>query len=164
MKRCPFLASLAVAIVGIAACTEPRAAAVATPAPVLAARLELSDSAPRAGDSLLVRLRLNGAAASKIVSFTGGLSYDSTMLRFVSETALADGATRVSNPAAGLIRAAGVNANGFADGVLAEYRFVVVNPQGVHRLSLGIDELHDQSRADASKTVVVRRAAGVIVP
>ena len=165
MTRHSLLVGLAVAIASVAACTEPRAAAVASaPTPSLEARLELSDSAPHAGESLFVRLRLDGPTATKIVSFTGRLAYDSSTLRYISESAIADGGTRVSNPATGLIRAAGVSANGFAGGLLAEYRFVVVNPQGVKRLVLGIDELHDQSHVDASKSVIVRRGAGLSIP
>jgi hypothetical protein len=164
MKRHALLMGITIAIGGVAACTEPRAAAVTAPAPSLEASVEVSDSAPHAGESLLVRLRLNGPSAPKIVSFTGRLTYDSTTLRYVSESAIADGGTRVSNPTSGLIRAAGVSANGFAGGLLAEYRFVVVKPQGVSRLVLGIDELHDQTHVDASKNVIVRRGAGLSVP
>jgi hypothetical protein len=163
MKRHSLL-GIAIAVAGVAACTEPRAAAVSVPTPSLEARVEVSDSAPRAGESLFVRLRLNGPTAAKIVSFTGRLTYDSTSLRYISETAIADGGTRVSNPTAGLIRSAAVNANGFAAGLLAEYRFVVVRPQAVAQLLLGIDELHDQTHVDASKNVIVRRGAGLSIP
>jgi hypothetical protein len=149
----------------VMACTEPRGApVVSTPAPALEARLELSDSMPRAGESLFVRLRLTGPGAAKIVSFTGHVAFDSSALRYVSESAPVDGATRASNPAPGFIRAAAVRANGFVDGLLAEYRFVVVRPEGVGRLTFGIDELHDQSRVDASKSVVVRGRVGATIP
>jgi hypothetical protein len=163
MRERALLLCLAAAAMVVAACTEPRSAPIA-PSQTLEAKLELSDSAPHAGESLLVRIRLDGPNAAKIVSFTGRVSYDSTALRYVSESPLADGGTRVSNPASGLIRSAGVSANGFADGLLMEYRFVVVNPRGVSRLLLGIDELHDQSHVDASKNVVIRRGAGLSVP
>src|SRR5262249_8343359 len=142
---------LLVLAVVVAACTEPRSTPrpAATPAAALEAHLELSSSTPRAGDSLTVRVRLNGAASSRIASCTGRLTYDSTSLRYVADGPIADGATRVSNPTPGLIRSAAVNANGFADGLLVEYRFVVLNPAGIQRLTLGVDELHDLARADA---------------
>jgi hypothetical protein len=165
MKQHALLVGLAIAVVGVTACTEPRAAAKASaPAPALEARLELSDSAPHAGESLSVRLRLSGPNAAKIVSFTGRLTFDSASLRFVSESAISDGATRVSNPTAGLIRAASVSATGFSGGLLAEYHFIVSNPQGVNRFVLGIDELHDASHIDAAKTVVIRRGVGLSIP
>ena len=166
MRHFSPLVGFVAATIAISACTEPHAAgpATSTPSPALEARLELSDSAPRAGDTLAVRVRLHGSLATKIVSFTGRVAYDSTALRYVADVPSADGATRVTNPVPGLIRSAGVSAGGFGGGVLVEYRFVVVDPSGVGHLVLGIDEMHDASHVDASHTVVVARLPGSAVP
>ncbi|HTE43713.1 MAG TPA: hypothetical protein VK636_00605 [Gemmatimonadaceae bacterium] len=153
------------AIAGVGACTEPRTPQRATiAAPALEARLELSDSVPRAGSEITVRVLLSGDAAARIASFTERVSYDTTGLRYVADVALTDGATRVSNPTPGLIRSAGLRAEGFTGGVLAAYTFVVVNPAAVRRISLSVDELHELNHSDASKSVSVARAPVMRIP
>ncbi|MEP6494909.1 MAG: hypothetical protein ABJF01_19640 [bacterium] len=156
---------LVAAVMVVAACTEPRTPQRTTVAsPALEARLELSDSLPRAGSEITVRVLLRGDAAAKIASFTERLSYDTAGLRYVDEVALTDGATRVSNPAPGLIRSAGMHAGGFTNGVLAEYKFVVVDPAAVRRLSLVLDELHELNHTDASKSVHVAQNPAMRIP
>lgn len=159
------LRALSLVVVAAVACTEPRTPQrVSTPTPALEARLELSDSLPRAGSEITVRVRLRGDAADHIASFTQRLSYDSTGLRYVEDVAITDGATRVSNPTAGLIRSAGLRAEGFVGGVLVEYKFVVLDPSAVRRLHLTVDELHELSHADASKTVQIADKPAMRVP
>ena len=153
------------ALVAASACTEPRARqAAADPSPELEARLELSDASPRSGSELIVHVKLNGKTAGRVASFTERLSYDTTSLRYLGDAALEDGATRITNPTPGLIRSAGLRAAGFGDGSLIAYRFLVVDPSGVGRLRLTIDELHEQTHADAASAVRVRRDPAVRVP
>lgn len=156
------LAALALAAT---ACTEPRAAEQAvTPAPVLEARLELSDSLPRAGTELVVAVRLHGPNAASAGSFTGRVSYDTTGLRYIADVDLTDGATRVTNPTPGLLRSAGLRAAGFTDGTLVAYRFAVLAPSAVPRMRLTMDELHQVGRADALKSLNVVGAPVMRVP
>jgi len=146
-------------------CTEPRAAdPVLTPAPALEARLELSDSLPRAGAEFVAVVRLYGRNAASAASFTARIAYDSAGLRYVAEVPFTDGATRVTNPTPGLVRSAGLRAEGFTDGTLAAYRFVVIDPGAVSRMRLTLDELHETSRTDALKTLKVVAAPSMRVP
>lgn len=157
--------AMALVVVAAVACTEPRTPQrVSTPTPALEARLELSDSLPRTGSEITVRVRLRGDAADHIASFTERLRYDSTGMRYVEDVASTDGATRVTNPTAGLLRSAGLRADGFAGGVLVEYRFVVVDPSAVRRMRLTVDELHELSHADASKSVQIAGQLVMRVP
>jgi hypothetical protein len=153
------------AIIVAAACTEPRTPQrVSTPTPALEARLEISDSLPHVGSEITIGVHLHGAAADHIASFTERLSYDSTGLRYVGDVAISDGATRVSNPTPGLIRSAGMRADGFAGGVLVEYKFLVLNPSAVRRMQLSVDELHELSHADAAKSVRIAAEPTMRVP
>lgn len=139
------------------ACTEPRTPQPAvTPTPVLEARLELSDSLPRVGTEIVVGVRLRGESAARIASFTERVSYDTTALRYLADVALSDGATRISNPTPGLVRSAGVRPDGFGDGVLVQYRFLVLQPGAAARVHLSIDELHELGRTSALASVRVK--------
>jgi len=148
-----------------AACTEPRSDQMNTEAqPALAARMELSDSLPAVGSELVVSVRLRGVTAARVASFTERLSYDSTGLTYLSDVAIDDGATRVSNPSPGLIRSAGFALAGFGDSPLVAYRFRVVDPTAARRMRLTVDELHDANRANATTTVRVTERPVASVP
>jgi hypothetical protein len=156
-------AAMGLAILG--ACTEPRSPRRASEtSPELEARLELSDAHPSVGSEIIVRVRLDGERAKKIATFTGRLGYDTASLRFVAELPSADGATRVTNPASGLIRSAALSTDGFNDQTVVAYRFTVLDPSGVGRVRLTIDELHDQTMTDALASVQVRREPVVRAP
>lgn len=153
------------ALAGGVACTESRVApAVVAPTPTLEAVLELSDSAPVAGDRVIATFRLRGALAAKVASFTGRLTYDTTRLRYVDELAHADGATRVTNPAPGLVRVAALRANGLTDGVVAQYHFEVVDPRALMEMRVGVDEIHSIDRADLSRSVTGSPSVGAVRP
>ena len=153
-----FSATLSVAL--LAACTEPRAKPQVAAQPAsLEARLELSDTLPAAGSIIEARVRVVGVNAGRIASFVDRVAYDSLGLRYVEDAPLADGATRVTNPVPGLIRSAGVRADGFAGGVLAVYRFEVQRPAALASLRLTIDEMHQVDHADASPSLSVGHAA-----
>jgi hypothetical protein len=150
--------SLTVSVVAIASCTEPnrKPVASATASPVLEARLDLSDSTPRAQSEIDVRVQLRGEQSGKVASFTARLPYDTTALRFVGEATISDGATRIANPQPGLLRIAGIAPQGFKDGLLYVVRFSVVRPEALSSLRLLVDEMHSTGRADVSPALSSR--------
>ncbi len=113
---------------------------------------------PAAGSELTVWVNVRGKLAADVASFTTKLQNDTTGLRYVGEAAMADSATRITNPIPGLIRSAGIAPNGFGDGRLAGYRFTVVRPDAVRRMQLIVDEIHTNGRVTALTSLVVTRA------
>ena len=92
---------------------------------------------------------------------TGSVNGTSVRMAEDLADALDDGATRMSNPTAGLIRTAGASVRGFAAGMLSSFRFQVHDPAAIRSLRLSIDELHERTGVDASRAVMV--APGPIV-
>ena len=155
IARALLLASCAPAF--MMACTEPNHAAVAaTPAPVLEAMLDVSDSSARPPALVTVTLQLRGNARASVASFTARVAYDATALRFESDSVIADNATRVSNPQPGLVRVAGIAPQGFQDGTLYAARFTVLDARGVSTLRLIVDEMHNTARNDVAASLVPR--------
>jgi hypothetical protein len=156
--------ALVLAVLG-AACTEPRVAAhLPEPVSGIEARLQLSDSVLVRGSEVVVWVKLRGAGSERIASFTTSVAYDTTALRYQGELPLTDGATRVINPAAGRIRSAGMHAEGFVNGTLAAYRFIVLDPQAGRRVNLTVEEMHLLDRSDVSRTVHVLSGASAGEP
>ena len=120
-RRMPALIVFGAALA--AACTEPRRAEQAKPAPSVQpeARIELSDSLAASGTEVDVTVRVVGA---RLASMTARLAYDSSGMRFVREETIGDGATRVVNPQPGLVRFAAIAPNGFAEGRVYTLRFL----------------------------------------
>lgn len=141
-------ASLALAF----ACTEPQHVDRSKPSPVpaLDARLDVSDSLAAPGTEVLVTMRLVG---TPIASATARLLYDTTGVELLREEPIDDGAVRVMNPQPGVVRFAGVAANGFVDGRVYAWRFVVHRTAAIRTLRLAIDETHTVSRADAAASL-----------
>ena len=131
------------------ACTEPQHAdrSKPTPLPALDARIELSDSLAAPGSEVVVTVRIVGAP---LASATARLLYDSTGVELVREQPIDDGATRVMNPQPGAVRFAGVAANGFVEGRVYAWRFIVRRSASLRALRLVVDEAHTLSRADAT--------------
>jgi uncharacterized membrane protein len=88
-----------------------------------------------------------------IASATARLLYDTTGVELVREEPIDDGATRVMNAQPGVVRFAGVAANGFVDGRVYSWRFVVRRAAAMRTLRLVIDETHTVSRADAAASL-----------
>ncbi len=136
------------------ACTEPRRvdrAAAPSPTSPLDARLELSDSLATPGSTVVVAVRFAGPA---VASATARLSFDTTGLALQGEQQLNDGATRVMNAQPGVVRFAGVAANGFTDGRVYEFRFTVLRTAALRTMRLTVDEAHTVSRADAAASMI----------
>lgn len=147
--------AMMLAMVFAAACTEPMTTRVQTPPePALHARLELSDSLAAVGSEVRVALRIGGTSAATVGSFTARLAYDSTGLRYVDETAIADSATRAINPQPGLLRLAGIAPQGFGARRLYEVRFAVLRGGALASLRLTMDELHTTTHADVLPKLV----------
>ncbi len=142
---------LAVAV----ACTEPHKAVPleTAPVPALEARIELSDSAARPGAEVRATVRVVG---STVASVTARLAYDSAGLEFAREEAIEDGATRVTNPAPGLLRFAAIAPRGFPDGRLYTFRFTVRRTASLQSLRVLVDELHTATHADARAALLQR--------
>jgi hypothetical protein len=135
-----------------AACTEPQVAERSrpSPSPSLDVRLDLSDSLPASGSEVVVTARLVG---TPIASATARLLYDTAGVQFVREEPIDDAATRAMNPQPGVIRFAGVAANGFTNGRVYAWRFVVRNSASLLGLRLVVDEVHTVSHADAAASL-----------
>jgi hypothetical protein len=145
-------AACAVTLTLTFACTEPQHADRSKPSPVpaLDARIDVSDSLAAPGVEVLVSARLLGAP---IASATARLLYDTTGFELLHEEAIADGAIRVMNPQPGIVRFASVAANGFVDGRVYAWRFVVHRTAAIRTLRLVVDETHTVSRADAAPSL-----------
>ena len=152
--KTPFLAretrrsgacTIALVLIVVGACTEPNRGVQtrAEPAP-LSARLELSDSLAATGE-VLVTVRLLGKTTG---SMTARLTYDSTALAFLREEPLPDAATRIINPASGLVRFAAIAPQGFMQGRAYVMRFAVRRAGALQTLRLVVDEVHALSPAD----------------
>ena len=136
----------------ITACTDPQLAGGSrpSPSPALEARLDLSDSLPSAGKTVVVTARFVG---TPIASATARLVYDTAGVQLIGEEPIDDTATRIMNPQPGVIRFAGVAANGFVGGRVYAWRFVVRNSTSLFALRLVVDEVHTVSHADAAASL-----------
>ena len=128
------------------------------PAEGSVAYVQLSNASPAAGSTIIVAVRVNGAAnVTKIGSFTARLRFDANALEYAGEAAMSGG-MRMLKPAASEILAAGAAAGGFDDGVLFAAQFKVRDPAGLAALTLVDPELTGVSfGAQTSKRAIDRR-------
>ena len=122
MRRAAFWGTLACLGV-VSACREtgqaaPRAPEL-TPATLLSARLELS-TPPALPQHLTVRVR---TISGSLASFTGSITYDPRLLRFVGDVSDGGGTVVVNGEGQALVRVAGFQAGGFPDGQLVALTF-----------------------------------------
>ena len=131
-----------------AACTEPVIHDVA-PAPVRPAlELLFSQGDASAVGETRVTVHLRDAGTARVSSYTVRVSYDTTRLAFLGESAGDDGAMRASNAANGQVRLAGALADGFAKGELTTLRFVVRSGDPRTAVRVSADELHSVAHAN----------------
>jgi hypothetical protein len=145
LARCSLLAAFA-----FAACTEPRQAERTVPAPTVGPTLRISDSLAPAGQLVRVSIAVTG---NSIASATARIQYDSTGVQFVDDAAVADLATRISNPTPGLVRIAAIAPQGFTSGEIYAAHFMVHRTDALRSIRLVIDELH----SNAESAAMVRR-------
>jgi hypothetical protein len=131
--------------------------------PQAVAFITLSDSAPRAGDTVRVAVRLRAEIEiGSIGSFAATLRYDRSALAMVDEGTMQDAALRAINGTeAGVIRAAGAAAEGFADAPLFVVRLRVTRPQALRSMQLEFSELNAVGRSDLKRSV---RVSDVVAP
>ena len=148
--------ALIVAASLVAACSDRRPVDPA-PQPQAFAYVTLSDSAPSAGDTVRVAVRLRAdLEIGSVGSFSATLRYDRAALTMASEAAVGDGALRAVNlTEAGVVRAAGASADGFGDAPLFVVQFRVARPQGIRDIRLDFSEINAVGRADLRRNLKV---------
>jgi hypothetical protein len=147
-------AAAGLASIMLCACSEP-VANTGLPEPQMAAGLVLSKQAPAPGDTVEVFTMATSQAATFVGSYTARLTYDPSGMRFLGDMPFEGAALRATNDEAGLLRFAGAAADGFTDGRLAGWRFVVLRAQGARTLKLEITEIHTVTRVDAHAGLLV---------
>lgn len=141
-----------------AACFEPSARPdpVTSPAPYQL-RVVASDSTPKVGDTVHVRVLFSATRSVAIGSFTGRIDFDPAALRFIREQALTDGVNRLSNPEDGDVRFAGISAKGFSGPVVSEFVFVATQggERALENLGLVITQLGTTGAVDMRRDLMV---------
>ena len=153
---------LIVGAVATAACNDRRPIEPAA-RPQAVAYITLSDSAPSAGDTVRVSVRLRaGIDVGSVGSFAATLRYDQSALTMVDESPVGDAALRAVNATEpGVVRAAGAAAEGFGEAPLFAVRVRVVRPQALRSMRLDFSELNAVGRSDLKRNV---RVADVVAP
>ena len=140
-------------VLALAACTEPRHAEHAAPAPTAEARLTLSDSLAPVGGVVRVSIAVSGTS---IASATARITYDTLGLQYVDDAPISDAATRVSNPTPGLVRVAAVAPQGFTTGEVYAAHFIVRRTEALRSIRLVLDELHTSNNSDLAPAMTRR--------
>lgn len=154
------LATIVLSIVALAGCNDERAG-VSPPRPVplpVAANawFVISDSTAVAGREVSIAAFASSDSGGGIGSFTARFLYDSLQLQVIGPDSIADQAMRAINPIAGEHRIAGAAAQGLPGGLLFRVRAKVIDPRGLRRLGLIIDEMHSVQFADLTTKLEVR--------
>ena len=152
----------AIALLGLSvACTEPVRTRAAANASTASLRLVVAPSHGGGDDTVRVSLMAFGFGAKPVGSYTVRLQYDTAALRFAGESATKSAATRASNAQSGVLRAAGIAPQGFADGQLALFAFVPLGSKtSLPAITLDVQELHRADRTDAvTGLAIIRNAA-----
>lgn len=159
-RRRASLAALALSVVALAGCNDERAGVSPprpTPLPVASnAWFVLSDSTAVAGREVSIAAFASSDSGGAIGSFTARFLYDSLQLQVLGPDSIADQAMRAINPIAGAHRIAGAATQGIPGGLLFRVRAKVIDPRGLRRLGLIIDEMHSVQFADLTTKLEVR--------
>lgn len=151
--------SAAVAVLALAACSERATLAPPRPAlpPVPAnAWLATSSTMPRAGEEIVISAFARADAGGPVGSFTARFLYDTLMLQVVAADSVNDGAMRAMNPVPGEYRLAGASSQGLPEGLLFRLRARVIDPRGVQRMALLLDELHSTQFVELTERLEVK--------
>jgi hypothetical protein len=126
------------------------------PFPVAAnAWLVVSDSTARAGADVSIAAFARAEAGGSVGSFTARFLYDTLQLRVTGPDSVADDVLRAMNPIPGAHRIAGASASGIPGGLLFRVRATVIDPRGLRRLGLVLDEMHAVTLADLTQRLTV---------
>ncbi len=157
--RLAALATMA-SLVLLTGCSDDRVAVSPPrpmPAPVASnAWIVVSDSTARAGSEVTIAAFASSEAGGAVGSFTARFLYDSLQLQVLAADSVGDDALRAMNPIAGEYRIAGASAQGLPGGLLFRLRAKVIDPRGLRRLGLVLDELHSIKFADLTTKLEVR--------
>jgi len=116
----------------------------------------VSDSTPAVGDEVVISAYAASPEGGSIGSFTARFLYDSLQLQVVSSDSIGDQVLRAVNPIVGEQRIAGAAATGIPGGLLFRVRARVLDPRGVQRLGLLVDEMHSVTFAELTSRLEVR--------
>lgn len=152
--------ALVLALGTLTGCNDERTG-VAPPRPVPLpvpsnAWLVVSDSTARAGSEVTVAAFASSEAGGAVGSFTARFLYDSLQLQIMGADSISDQALRAMNPIPGEHRIAGASAQGLPGGLLFRLRAKVIDPRGLRRLGLVIDEMHSIKFADLTTKLEVQ--------
>ncbi len=159
--RAPLLmAALVLSLGTLAGCNDERTG-IAPPRPVPPpipsnAWIVVSDSAASAGREVTVAAFAASEAGGAIGSFTARFLYDSLQLHILGADSVSDQVLRAMNPIPGEHRIAGASAQGLPGGLLFRLRARVIDPRGLRRLGLIIDEMHSIKFADLTTQLEVQ--------
>lgn len=131
----------------LTACSDERKPLPFAPVDVapteISAYIAVSNATPAPGEAVTVTVRARrGSAVGPIGSFTLRLDYDATRLRFVEAARAERGMVMANGTAAGVVRAAGASAEGFADDQLLSASFEVLEGSALATLALTVSELN----------------------
>ncbi|MFN8667978.1 MAG: hypothetical protein U0164_12445 [Gemmatimonadaceae bacterium] len=151
---------LALALTAAVACADERASiAPPRPAPMpIAANawILVSDTLARAGHEVTISAFARADSGGAVGSFTARFLYDSLQLQLIGPDSVSDATLRAVNPVVGEYRVAGAAARGIPDGLLFRVRARVIDPRGLRRLGLLLDELHSVALADLTPRLTVQ--------
>ncbi|MCC6774845.1 MAG: hypothetical protein IT360_26965 [Gemmatimonadaceae bacterium] len=144
----------------LAGCNDERVG-VAPPRPVPLpvpsnAWIVVSDSTARPGSEVTVAAFASSEAGGAVGSFTARFLYDSLQLQVLGADSISDQVLRAMNPIPGEHRIAGASAQGMPGGLLFRLRARVIDPRGLRRLGLVIDEMHSIKFADLTTKLEVQ--------
>ena len=144
----------------VAGCNDERAT-ISPPrpaAPPISANawILVSDTLARAGTEVTISAFAKADTGGAVGSFTARFLYDSLQLQVVGPDRASDNGLRALNPIIGEYRVAGAAAKGIPSGLLFRVRAKVIDPRGLRRLGLLVDELHSVALADLTPKLEVQ--------
>lgn len=159
VARRALLGTLACAVL-VAGCNDERVG-VSPPRPLPVpissnAWLLVSDSLAAAGTEVTIAAYAKADTGGSVGSFSARFLYDTLQLQVVGPDSTGDAVLRAVNPVLGEYRVAGASATGIPGGLLFRVRARVIDPRGLRRLGLLVDELHNIALADLTAKLEVR--------
>lgn len=118
--------------------------------------LLVSDTMAGAGTEVTISAFARSDTGGSVGSFSARFLYDTLQLQVVGPDSTGDAVLRAVNPVLGEYRVAGASATGIPSGLLFRVRARVIDPRGLRRLGLLVDELHNTSLADLTAKLEVQ--------
>lgn len=124
--------------------------------------LLVSDTLAHAGTEVTIAAFARSDTGASVGSFSARFLYDTLQLQVVGPDSTGDAVLRAVNPVLGEYRVAGASATGIPGGLLFRVRARVIDPRGLRRLGLLVDELHNTSLADLTAKLEVQDTRGAL--